>query len=119
MVSQGRADATLYLSRALAIGERRASMRRCNRRTLAGDAMARRGWSFSTTCRLATRRRKLITFVEGGGGCSSPSASASAHRAKRAAGRDRQVSIARAARRACPAWTAATPCSSRSAPRAA
>ena len=69
-VSQGSADATLYLSRALAIGEAPhfdASMQ--SPEALAGDAMNRARVIILNDVPISDAvAAKLVTFVEGGGG---------------------------------------------------
>jgi hypothetical protein len=70
VVSQGPADATLYLSRALAIGEAPhfdASLQ--SPEALAGDAMNRARVIFLNDVPISdVVATKLVTFVEGGGG---------------------------------------------------
>ena len=69
-VSQGPADATLYLSRALAIGEApRFDASLQSPEALAGDAMNRARVIFLNDVPIGDAvAAKLVTFVEGGGG---------------------------------------------------
>jgi hypothetical protein len=70
IVSQGGAEATLYLSRALAIGEApRFDTSLQAPDALAGDAMNRARWIILNDVPVGdAAAAKLVTFVEGGGG---------------------------------------------------
>ena len=70
VVSQGRADLTLYLSRALAIGEApRFDTSLQSPEALAGDAMSRARLIVLNDVPVGdAAAAKLVTFVEGGGG---------------------------------------------------
>jgi hypothetical protein len=70
VVSQGRADQNLYLSRALAIGEQpRFNTSMQSPEALAGDAMNKARLVILNDVPIGeTAAAKLVTFVEGGGG---------------------------------------------------